>query len=161
VPETVLSAGKKIETLSKAELDASLKEWMVDVAKGCRPIQISAQGSSASPGAVVLGGATTLQGGTLGPEAGFWWSVSRLAVRVEGMPAPFSLYLNNADGGHLVRDVNAGANGYIGFGAFELMLSGADTLVIQTSTAGEAGLVTVSGAAVEMPNQLVWKWLAG
>jgi hypothetical protein len=156
-----MSAGAEFETLNKKELDASLKEWMVDAVKGCRPVQISAQGSVTAPGTVTLGGATTLTGGVLGPEVGYWWSVTRLAVRVEGQPAAFSVYLNNADGGHLVRDVNGAANGYATFGQYELLFSGSDALIIQASTVGESGLVTVSGAAIELPTTLLWKWLAG
>ena len=158
--EFVMSAGKKFETLTKAELDASLRAWMVEAVKGMRPIRFDAQGTGTAA-AVTLGGATTLTGGRLGPEPGYVWAVQRLAVRVEGVPGAYSVYVNQLDAAHLVRDVNAAANGYARFGRDELLLGGGDTLVVQGSTAGESGLVTVSGAAVEMPVGLLWKWLAG
>ncbi len=158
--EFKMTAGGKFETLTRDELDASLKTWMVESVKGMRPIRFDAQGA-ATAAAVTMGGATTLTGGRLGPEVGYVWAVQRLAVRVEGQPGAFSVYVNAANPANLVRDVNALANGYAGFGRDELLLSGSDTLVIQGSTAGESGLITVSGAAVEMPVGLLWKWLAG
>ena len=160
MPKFTMSAGKEFETLSKAELDASLKEWMIDVVKGIRPVNISSQGNAVAT-AVTLGGATSLTGGTLGPEAGYWWAVSRLAVRIDSVPAAFSLYRNATNPGDLIRDVPGEANGYAAFGPYELMIAGGDTLLIQANSLTETGLLTVSGQAVEIPNQLVWKWMCG
>ena len=162
MPKATMSAGKEFETLSKAELDASLKEWMIEAIKGIRPVSISSQGNADSSGQVALGGAASLTGGTLGPREGFWWAVQRLAVRVDAVPAAFSIYRNQVAAGELVRDVPGEAYGYASFGPWELMLGGGDTLVVQTqSLVPTTGLVTVAGQAVEIPNGLVWKWMAG
>ena len=162
MPKSTMSAGREFETLNKAELDASLKEWMVDVVKGIRPIALSTQGTADSTGAITLGGATTVTGGAVGPREGYWWSVCRLAVRVDGSPASYSLYRNAPNVDSLVRDIPAGNNGYVAFSTYELMLGGGDSLVFQASgVTPNTSLMTVSGQAVEIPNQLLWKWMAG
>lgn len=157
-----MTAGGKFETLTSAELHAALKEWMVDAIKGIRPVSIATQGTADASGLIVLGGAAHPVGGTLGPEVGFWWAVQRLAVRVDGVPAAFSVYRNAPNVDSLVRDVSGDAGGYAPFGPWELMLTGGDSLVIQTnSMTANTGLATVSGQAVEIPSTLVWKWMAG
>lgn len=157
-----MTAGGKFETLTATELHAALREWMVDVVKGIRPVSIATQGNADANGLVVLGGARTPTGGTLGPAEGFWWAVQRLAVRVDSVPAPFSVYRNAPNTDSLIRDVAVEANGYVPFGPWELMLAGGDQLVIQTnSLTANTGLATVSGQAVEIPNALIWKWMAG
>lgn len=161
MPKYKMSAGSEFETLSKAELDASLKQWMVDTAKGIRPVLIAAQGAADGAGAVSVGGATTLTGGALGPADGYWWAVTRLAVRIDGQPAAFSLYLNSVGPHSLVRDVNGSQGGYAAFGSTELMVPGTDNLIIQGSSVTAGSAVTVTGQAIEMPNSLLWKWLSG
>ena len=153
-----LSAGKPFETVTPGELKAILREWQVDVAKGLRPILIDAQGSATAGGVVDLGGATTLTGGKLGPSPAFWWAVTRLAVRVNGAAAgAFTLGIGSAH----VRDVAAGANGYVSFADHELMVGNADTLTIGATGVAASATVTVTGAAIEIPQGLLWRWLAG
>lgn len=162
MPKATMSAGKEFETLSKAELDASLKEWMIEAIKGIRPVAIMSQGTADATGSVVLGGATSVTGGTLGPREGYWWAVQRLAVRVDGVPAPYSVYRNTVAAGDLVRDVPGENYGYASFGPWELMLVGGESLVIQSnSLTASTGVLTVAGQAVEIPNGLLWKWMAG
>lgn len=157
--EFSMSAGSKFESLTQKELNASLKEWMVDVAKGCRPVLINAQGAADTTGLVTIGGATSLTGGTLGPEVGYWWAVMRLAVRIDGLPAAYSLFQNVPLPHQLIRDVNGDANGYVAFNPTELMIPGGDTIVIRGSSITPGSAVTVTGQAIELPNQLLWKWL--
>ena len=157
-----LSAGQEIETLTAGELRAVLREWQIDVAKGLRPITFSAQGTTDGTGALELGGAKTLSGGQLGPQPAFWWAVDRLAIRVDGAAAgAFSVFHGQASGLTLVRDVPASANGYVSFNNRGLMVSGADSMVITLSGAGATKPVTVSGAAIEIPQALLWRWMAG
>lgn len=153
-----LSAGQEIETITPGELRALLREWQVDVAKGLRPILFDAQGTATAGGAIELGGAATLVGGTLGPRPAFWWAVTRLAVRVNGAAAgAFAVGLGSSH----VRDVPVAANGYAQFAAQELLVGNADTLTIAATGVAAAATVTVTGAAVEIPQALLWRWLAG
>lgn len=157
--------GADVDMLTKSELDSTmrgLQDWMVSVAKGVRPIRISARGKANGVSTTLeLGGATTLVGGRMGPEPGFWWAVTRLAVRVDSQPAAFSLYLNAAETNSHVRDVDGAANGYAGFGAQELLVGNTDSLYLRASGLATDSTISVSGAAVEIPAQLLWKWLAG
>jgi hypothetical protein len=155
------NAGAELDILTKRELSSALKEWMVDVAKGCRPIRINAQGVAGSDGTVTIGGAATLTGGKLGPAPGFWWAITRIAVRVDQLPAAYSLYFNGPHVNSLVRDLDGTQNGYASFGAHECLVGNQDQLVIRATSLVAGSTVTASGAAVEIPSQLLWKWLAG
>lgn len=158
-------AGHEIDILSSADLEQAMRgmqAWMVDVARGCRPIRFNGQGTADSTGLVQLGGPNTLVGGRLGPNEGNAWAVTRMAVRIDGQPAAFSIYVGGPHTNSLIRDVTSDANGYLCFGAQELLLVGGDNLYLRgASIAPSTGVCTVSGAAVEIPNQLMWKWLAG
>lgn len=158
-------AGHDIDILSSGDLEQAMRgmqQWMVDVARGAKPIRFNAQGVADSTGLVQLGGATTLTGGKLGPNEGVVWAVTRMAVRIDGQPAAFSLYVGGAHTNALIRDVNSDANGYVSFGAQECLIPGGDDLYLRgASITPSTGVCTVSGAAVEIPNQLMWKWLAG
>ena len=153
-----LSAGKEFESITPGELRGILREWQVDVAKGLRPILFDAQGTATAGGAIELGGATTLIGGTLGPKPAFWWAVTRLAVRVNGAAA--GAYSVGVGSSH-VRDVPVSAGGYAPFAAQELLVGNADTLTVAATGVAASATVTVTGAAVEIPQALLWRWLAG
>jgi hypothetical protein len=160
-----LTAGAELDTLNQHELHqtlrAALKEWMVDVAKGATPIRISAHGTAGTTGLATLGGETTLQGGKLGPDPGFWWAVTRLALRVDSQPGAGSVYLNRRSEQTVVRDITADCNGYVAFGEKELMIAGGETLVVSASSLTPGSTVYVTGAAIEFPVSLLWKWTAG
>lgn len=156
-----LQAGAELDILTAGEMRSLLREWMVDVARGARPVQIGSQGVANAAGVVSVGGTVTPTGGTLGPAPGFWWAVTRLCVRVDNTPAAFSLYLNEAHTHSLVRDVDGAANGYVTFGTQELLISGGDQLLVRAAGLSSASIATVTGSAVEFPEQLLWKWTAG
>lgn len=153
-----LSAGQELDILTAGEVKSILREWQVDVAKGLRPVLFSAQGTATAGGAISLGGAVTLTGGQLGPLPAFWWAVTRLAVRVNGSAAgAFAVGVGSSH----VRDVPATAEGYANFAAQELMVGNSDTLTVQLSGVAASASVQVYGAAVEIPQALLWRWLAG
>lgn len=157
--------GADVDMLTKGELDSTvrgLQDWLVSVAKGARPTRFTASGTAAGTANLIeVGGANTLTGGRLGPEPGFWWAVTRLSVRVDGQPGAYSLYLNGAHTDSHIRDVDATQNGYLAFGAQELLVGNSDRLYLRAAGLSATSAMTVSGAAVEIPNQLLWKWLAG
>lgn len=157
--------GYPVDLITKDELDGALKgmqDWMVSVAKGARPIRFTGAGTANGTTTLIeAGGATTLTGGRLGPEPGFWWAVTRMSVRVDSQPAAFGLYLNGAHTDSHIRDVDGTDNGYVAFGAQELLVGNSDSLYLRAVGLTVTSKMTISGAAVEIPNQLMWKWLAG
>lgn len=159
--EFKMTAGGVFNTLTKEELDASLKAWMVDNAKGARPVRFAAQGTVAADGTLTVGGAITLTGGTLGPTSGFYWVVNRIAVRVAGAPASYSIFINSPQPQDLVRDVTSTANGYVGFSTPDLVLSGDDSLVITAAGATSGQIAVITGQALEVPASLLWKVVTG
>ena len=158
-----LTGGAELDILTASEVKALLREWQVDVAKGVRPIAFNAQGTTDATGAATIGGATTLSGGQLGPAASIWWSIDRIAVRVDGAPAgAFSIYHSQASSLTVIRDVPATSSGFVTFsGTKGLMVQPADSVVVTLAGAGANKPVTISGAAIEIPQALLWRWLAG
>lgn len=158
-----LTGGAELDILTAAEVKTLMREWMVDVAKGLRPITFNAQGVTDGAGALTLGGATTLAGGQLGPLASIWWSIDRLAVRVDGAASgAFTVYRGQVSSLTVIRDVPATAGGYVDFtGSTGLMVAPTDSIVIGITGAAASKQVTVSGSAVEIPQALLWRWLAG
>ena len=155
-----LSAGSEIDVLTAAEARGLLREWMVDVSKGLRPITFNATGTTDGAGAVELGGAKTLAGGQMGPAPAFWWAVDRIAIRVDGVAAgAFSVFHSQASALTLVRDVAATAGGFVSFNNRGLMVGNADSMVVTIAGAAASKQVTISGAAVEIPQSLLWRWL--
>lgn len=161
MPLFKLSAGSMIDVLNKQELRELMQEWKADHARGARPVRISADFKADATGLAVGGGASTLTGGTLGPAPGFWWSVQRLAVRVDSTPAAYEVYQDRRSAQSLIRDVDGSNNGYVSFGNNEVMLDGTSSLVIAASSLTPGSIVYVSGMAIEIPMTLLWKWLAG
>lgn len=165
MPLVKMQAGALMDVLSKNELHEELRSlmqsWKTDNAVGARPITISADFAADATGLAVGGGVTPLTGGTLGPEPGFWWSVSRLAVRVDDRPAAFEVYLDRRSSQTLVKDVDGTSNGYVSFGSHELMVGNMSSLCIAAASINPGSRVYVSGAAIEIPNGLLWKWTTG
>lgn len=156
-----LQAGAELDILTKQEMASLLREWMVDVARGARPVQIGSQAQADANNVISVGGTITPTGGTLGPKPGFWWAVTRLSVRVDSVPAAFSLYINEAHSHSHVRDIDGSANGYAAFGNNELLIGGSDQLLIRASGTSSTSIATVTGSAIEFPETLLWKWTAG
>lgn len=157
-----ITANGELDILTMGEVRSLMREWKVDVAKGLRPISFSATGVVRGDGTWSLGGAVQLLGGQLGPLAAFWWAVDRVQIRVNGTPlaTAFSVYQGSESSLTVVRDVQASAAGYTAFTNRGLMLSGGDTMVLAGTGAAPAGQLTVSGAAIEIPQALLWRWLS-
>lgn len=157
-----LTANKEIDVLTAKEVRSLMQEWKVDVAKGLRPITFNATGTTDGTGRFSLGGATTLAGGQLGPPAGFWWAVDRLAIRVSGtaLMTAFSVYHGAENSLTVVRDVQATAGGFVNFNNRGLLLPGTDSMVIVGTGAAATAPITIAGAAIEIPQALLWRWLS-
>lgn len=153
------NAGAMLDVLTVDELRGVMREYMVDIAKGIQPVAIAAQGITDTNSKCVMGGSYTLTGGTLGPEAGFVWAVTRLSVRVAEIPSAFSVYYNTPGSHRVIRDVDGSANGYVSFGSQECIVKTGESLVFSMTGTASGQPVTVTGQAIEIPNQLLWKYL--
>jgi len=156
-----LQAGAELDLLTKDELHSTLKAWMVEVMRGAVPKRFGAQATIAANAVTVDGANNT---GTLGPEAGMAWLVTRIAV--SGLTAasdPTSLYVNGvAPWNLLVPSITgvAGATGYHEFPASQVILTGNDKLILaSTGAIAATGTVTLAGQAWELPIGLLWKLL--
>lgn len=156
-----ITANGDLDILTLAEVKSLLREWQVDVAKGLRPITFSATGTTDATGRFFLGGERRLDGGQLGPAPSIWWAVDRIAVRVAGVPlaTAFSVYHGQESAFTVVRDVPATSGGFVSFNNRGLLLPGGDSMVIVGNGAAATAQVTVSGAAIEVPQALLWRWL--
>lgn len=156
-----ITANGDLDILTMGEVRTLIREWHVDVAKGLRPITFEATGTTDAAGRFSLGGATTLAGGQLGPAPSIWWAVDRIAVRVDGLPLAtgFSVYHGQESSLNVVRDVPAVSDGFVSFPNRGLLLPGGNSMVIVGAGAGVTLPVTVSGAAIEIPQALLWRWL--
>lgn len=159
MPIVKIAAGNDIETLSRDELDDALTKfavsWRREQLRGFTTRRISRQGTADAAGAIRIGGADSPTEG-LGPAEGMVWSVTRLGyTNAAGTPV-VALSLNGDQPSDFVRALTADVNGnhYAEYGSNALLLDSGDVLLI-TGTGITAGtVVTVSGAAVEVPFNL-------
>lgn len=157
-----LKPSGQVDLLTSKEVErlmGDLKDWMAESVRGARPIRFVATG-------LIAGNAVTVSGDTpsnrLGPEAGFYWMVRRIAVTGLTLATdPTSIYINAAAADHLVYPNLTGlaaSTGYKSFTRDECMLVPNDRLVIaSTGAVAATGTVVVSGAAVELPASLLWR----
>lgn len=156
-----ISAGAEIDTLTKDELRGVLKDWMVETMRGAIPTRFDAWGT-------VAANALTIDGqngsGQLGPEAGMFWYVTRLAVvGLTNATDPTSVYINNVASRNLLVPSLSGVTGSVGYHEFQgaqCLLTGNDRLILaSTGSIAATGNITFVGAAWELPIGLLWKLL--
>lgn len=157
--EQVIQAGKKIDAITRKELDdalgSHLRSWVAETAIGGRFVRFAGTGSVATA-AVSIGGATGLQ--ELGPLAGFVWDVRRL--RITGLAANdvANVYINDANPAALVgstADLSTGSRVFLW--NRQVVLYPGDTLLVTGSSLIATGQITVSGQVLELPVGLAWK----
>lgn len=162
--EFELRAGGKINLLTAAEagdaIRGALKDWQAEAVRGARSIRFSSYATIAG-GNVQVGGTDGYgaANGVLGPEAGFVWSVKRLAFTgIVPATETLNIYVNSASPFELVR---SGVTTFERFGSDELVLIGAERLLITNGTALTLNgtNLTVSGQAMELPIGMMWKLL--
>lgn len=159
--EFELKAGGRINLLTKAEasdaIRGALKDWQAEAVRGARSIRFASYNVIAG-GAVQIGGTDGFgaANGALGPEAGFVWSVKRLAFTGITGAETLNVYINTASPFELVR---TGATSFERFGSDELVIVGPERLLITGSGLSLTGNVTVAGQAMELPIGMMWKLL--
>lgn len=161
-----LKAGGEIDVLTKSELQEGLQDWIKQTVIGARPIRFSAQAAITAAGTLSIGGKTTIISGKTGPDQGFLWIVRRLCVAGLNVATdPASVFLTDPDAAGALVYPNltgvAGATGYKSWNSGELVLQGDDAIIVASTAAVAAtGTVTLTGAALEFPQGLAWKYLS-
>lgn len=154
-----LEAGAEFDFVTQDELRKTLAEyataWRVEHAKGPRPRRFSAMGTVAG-GLVRIGGDERAgDGGPLGPDAGFAWSVQRLTVRgLNPAAESLSIYYGTDNPLSLVMD---GFSTIVAFAANDLILQGPESLFFGGTALVSAGPIIVTGTAMEVPIGLMYK----
>lgn len=156
--------GSEIEFLTKDELGEELKTalgaWRTEIGRGVRWRKFSGQGTVAGGAWVIGGTGANNDKDPLGPQPGFVWAVTRIAVSGNGfVPGTdaFSVYVGEAVPSRLViTGLTRGETWDVAV----LVLNGGEELALTGVGTGLAGTdVTVSGQAVELPSQLAWQLL--
>ena len=158
-----VTAGGTLDVLTKGEMVEGLREWMVSLAQGARPITFSAQADITAAGTLRVGGEDRT--GTTGPEPGFMWIVRRLALQgPDPATDPTSIYLTDNLANRLVFPGLTGATwstGYKAFNAGEFVVSGDDKIIVaSTAPLAATGTVTLTGAGLMFPHSLAWRYLS-
>jgi hypothetical protein len=157
-----IEAGVDIELLTQSELREEIAHamtaWRAELSRGVKYRKFSAQ--------TVLTGATWAIGGdspqsgneVLGPEPGFMWSITRLAVSGGGFNSnadTWSIFTNSPTPSNFIL-LNFGFGDQWDTGV--IVLNGPDKLAFTGAGTGVAGTdIIVSGAAVEVPVQQGWR----
>lgn len=162
--EFELKLGGKVDLLSPDDMRGILRAYQVEQARGFVPRRFGASGGIVdSTGKLTIGGAQNPTSGQLGPNQGFVWSIKRIAVRLDGNPnIAHSIYSNAEGGNNVIRDVLPSANGWTAYALNEVVLMDTDQLCIVVPGAQvgpPSSQLVVSGMAVEVPRQLLWKLL--
>ncbi len=155
-----MTAVGEIDVLTQHELRESLAGWMAEITRGVRYRQFSA-GANVAGGVWTIGGTSADNNqDTLGPRPGMLWAITGIAVSGNGViPGTdlFSVYTNEVSPSTLV--VGGLTRGQM-FDIPPFVLNGGDQIALAGVGTGVAGIdVTVSGRAVEVPDQLGWQLL--
>lgn len=163
-----IEAGAELDLISRGELREELAiatgAWREEISRGVKWRKFSAQGVVGTPnpaGTWLIGaGAPNNSKDTLGPDVGFVWAVTRIAVSGNGfVPGTdlFSVYVDEISPSRLVISGLTRGNTW-DVGTF--VLHSGEALALSGAGTGVAGTdVTVSGQAVEVPAQLAWQLL--
>lgn len=157
-----LQAGVELDLLTQTELREELQAaaaWRTEIARGVRWRKFSAQGNVAT-GVWTIGGAATPNNDKdqMGPQDGFVWSVTRVAVSGNGFVAGTDLFSVFVDENTPSKLVTSGLTRWQPYDVGTLVLNGGEQLLLTGAGTGLAGTdVTVSGQAIELPVQLAWR----
>lgn len=141
--------GASIDFLTKDEMTEVMAAWWAEVGRGVRFRRFNGQ-------ATVAGGVWSML--IPGPREDCIWAVTRLAASGPGLVLGTDIWtvaVNQADPSTIV------GTGFLRNATWDvgvLMLNGGDQLAVNGVGTG-AGAVAISGAAIELPNQLAWQFL--
>ncbi len=152
--EFKIEAGAKINLLTKEEVGEVFAGWKAELARGIKFRTFSIRTD-------VAGGVfSTTNVDFAGPDAGFVWAVTRLAISGAGLVLGTDLanvYVDDVTPSKLVM---SGLTRQATWDIPGLILTGGSRVIVTGVGTGATGTdVTVSGAAIEVPLQLAWQLL--
>ena len=158
-----LSAGAEIDLMTQAEMYDALRRNHADTVlerargvKWMRLPRLSGTLSGTYPTSTTkLGGP-----GQCGPQPGYAWALRRLAaINLSASTDQLYAYRNEVtDAQFIATLVGLGATNYVSFTNVQAVLFSGDQLIIAPgATFAATGTITVTGEAVEVPAQMLWK----
>ena len=158
-----LQAGAEMDLLTREEVRAELQAhgaWRGEIARGVKFRDFSGQGT-------VTGAVWSIGGDTpnndkdpLGPQAGFVWAVTRIAVSGNGFVPGTDLFSVYKDSISATKLIVSGLTRGTTWDVPTLVLNSNQVLALTGAGTGLTGTdVFVSGQAVELPVQLAWQLL--
>lgn len=164
-----IDVGATIDTLTKGELDDSLKEYRTQgdataqgLLRGVKYFRLPRLYATPASGTVVLGEAWSGQSYTdqfIGPNEGYVWAIRRLAcngLATGQAPDLLNIYRN---GWHSdpVWQLNGNSFAYT-FGKSEMVLLAGERLIAQSVGSMTSTLqITLTGDAIEVPSEMIGK----
>lgn len=160
---TALELGAQLDMVSPEELEAAFAQhaqtYFQQLARGVKYLRFGPFPVTIAAGAFSFDGSGADQNLAAGPREGFVWTIRRLLVSglgTGGTPDVINFYRNKASGIPFWQ-LNGNSFGQT-FGKCEMLLLGGETLCFANSGSITAtGQVTVSGDAIEVAAEEIWK----
>lgn len=155
-----LELGAELDMLTKPELDASLHAsggWQREAALGMRHVNLPRLFGNVSAGAISFDGGQTEGQPYCGPGSGFYWKIIR--VSVDGLASTDQVKLWKGSPGSRFITWIAYQPGVYHPGSLGLVLRPSEFLSISGTGLAATGQVTLTGEAVSVPGELMWKLL--
>ena len=145
--------GQSADILSPGEHDRQIRKLAAENER--RQIQGRKLMKFELTGVVASSAITLGQTQLVGPESGYWWSVSRLVawgLTAGSTPDELNVYINNVTG---VPEWQLNGNNWAyTFGKGELTMHGGDTLLFANNgSLAASGAITVKGEARQVPEE--------
>jgi hypothetical protein len=159
--KTRIKVDAELEMLTQSELreelTAAMQGWRAELGRGVKFRKFSAQATVVGGFWDVGGMAASNQKQTLGPEPGFMWSITRLAVSGGGFDPTsdtWQLFSDSNQPSKLIL-LNFGYGDQWEPGV--IVLTGPEQLVFAGDGSGGGTDIHISGAAIEVPVQQAWR----
>lgn len=155
-----LSAGAELDMLTKDELDDSLqsqwdREWTAR-GRGIKYVRLPVLTGTLTG---TYPTSTTSLDNTCGPDQGYAWAIRRVAAAGLGTSDQLYIFRNSVRAATLLTVlVGTGTNADVELSGVQMVLMPGDKLIAAPgATFTASGTITVSGEAVEVPAELLWK----
>lgn len=157
-----LQAGAELDLFNReemaAELDRIFAAWKAEIPRGVKWRPFSA--STVAAGGVWAIGGPGNDKDQLGPNPGFVWAVTRLAVSGNGVVQGTDIWNVFMDDIAPSKLVSSGHTRFVTYDVGVFVLNPNGQILAQGAATGLGGTdVTLSGQAVELPKELSWQLL--
>lgn len=150
--EFEIKAGAKLDVLTKPELDDAIttgyRSWIQELGRGKKPRRFAQQGTVAADNTLTLR--------VTGPNESCIWAVTRLAVSGMQTGDYVTLHVNDDSPSTLVQPFIDVTDPVAYFDTHQLILNGGEDLILSGQDLTAESIITVSGAAIEVPRTSFW-----